>query len=103
MIRRPPRSTLFPYTTLFRSGRDDRPCAAADVDVEPAVAVHPLLEGGDRADLIHPPDDAATRKRQRAAGSLPGSPELLGALDPVHAECHSSKLPASPGSNPESY
>src|SRR5437667_6884674 len=25
MIRRPPRSTLFPYTTLFRSGRIDRP------------------------------------------------------------------------------
>src|SRR6266566_4315348 len=24
MIRRPPRSTLFPYTTLFRSGRVDR-------------------------------------------------------------------------------
>src|SRR2546426_8660459 len=24
MIRRPPRSTLFPYTTLFRSGRDLR-------------------------------------------------------------------------------
>src|SRR5438445_6357341 len=24
MIRRPPRSTLFPYTTLFRSGRDER-------------------------------------------------------------------------------
>src|SRR3712207_9286065 len=24
MIRRPPRSTLFPYTTLFRSGRDGR-------------------------------------------------------------------------------
>src|SRR5689334_23589981 len=28
MIRRPPRSTLFPYTTLFRSGRPRRstPC-----------------------------------------------------------------------------
>src|SRR3712207_7065705 len=25
MIRRPPRSTLFPYTTLFRSGRPARP------------------------------------------------------------------------------
>src|SRR3712207_7191843 len=25
MIRRPPRSTLFPYTTLFRSRSDDRP------------------------------------------------------------------------------
>src|SRR2546425_9778237 len=24
MIRRPPRSTLFPYTTLFRSPADDR-------------------------------------------------------------------------------
>src|SRR5437867_10165596 len=24
MIRRPPRSTLFPYTTLFRSRRDER-------------------------------------------------------------------------------
>src|SRR3712207_6977261 len=23
MIRRPPRSTLFPYTTLFRSGREE--------------------------------------------------------------------------------
>src|SRR2546430_10241394 len=28
MIRRPPRSTLFPYTTLFRSCRPDRPPAA---------------------------------------------------------------------------
>src|SRR3712207_7261130 len=26
MIRRPPRSTLFPYTTLFRSGRGRWPC-----------------------------------------------------------------------------
>src|SRR5437868_11476657 len=25
MIRLPPRSTLFPYTTLFRSGPDDEP------------------------------------------------------------------------------
>src|SRR3712207_8628550 len=25
MIRRPPRSTLFPYTTLFRSGTDNLP------------------------------------------------------------------------------
>src|SRR6266487_6232221 len=26
MIRRPPRSTLFPYTTLFRPRLRDRPC-----------------------------------------------------------------------------
>src|SRR3712207_7965643 len=32
MIRRPPRSTLFPYTTLFRSlrGRAERPGPEAD-------------------------------------------------------------------------
>src|SRR2546425_6702861 len=64
MIRRPPRSTLFPYTTLFRShaveapderglpaarrpddrrdrfGRDGEPDAVQDVDVaEPGVEV----------------------------------------------------------------
>src|SRR2546430_10469054 len=30
MIRRPPRSTLFPYTTLFRSSQSPCNCAAAD-------------------------------------------------------------------------
>src|SRR2546425_5598222 len=30
MIRRPPRSTLFPYTTLFRSGRWQRLAQALD-------------------------------------------------------------------------
>src|SRR5256885_9785009 len=34
MIRRPPRSTLFPYTTLFRShhGGEERACACVVVD-----------------------------------------------------------------------
>src|SRR5207248_8864483 len=30
MIRRPPRSTLFPYTTLFRSGAGSQWCAPRD-------------------------------------------------------------------------
>src|SRR2546430_3743567 len=30
MIRRPPRSTLFPYTTLFRSGYGREPCDSAE-------------------------------------------------------------------------
>src|SRR3712207_965750 len=38
MIRRPPRSTLFPYTTLFRSALLD-PCAAALVDPDDRAAV----------------------------------------------------------------
>src|SRR3712207_7790165 len=32
MIRRPPRSTLFPYTTLFRSVRSREKCVA-DVEI----------------------------------------------------------------------
>src|SRR3712207_7610356 len=36
MIRRPPRSTLFPYTTLFRSNRgtdkQDRDCGLRQID-----------------------------------------------------------------------
>src|SRR2546429_6443116 len=41
MIRRPPRSTLFPYTTLFRSIRESRGglgvCACAPGDTTPAM------------------------------------------------------------------
>src|SRR5256885_7697086 len=33
MIRRPPRSTLFPYTTLFRSGDDTHTLGVAVVKV----------------------------------------------------------------------
>src|SRR5687768_18275111 len=33
MIRRPPRSTLFPYTTLFRSGKDREAAVAAPREV----------------------------------------------------------------------
>src|SRR2546430_5464842 len=43
MIRRPPRSTLFPYTTLFRSDRDPVRFLAEVDD----GAVHRLLRGVD--------------------------------------------------------
>src|SRR2546426_6501589 len=36
MIRRPPRSTLFPYTTLFRSWDDDRDAPADGLGGGPA-------------------------------------------------------------------
>src|SRR3712207_9199857 len=43
MIRRPPRSTLFPYTTLFRSqGGTIRPLQAPDYDV--VRGVHQLQQ-----------------------------------------------------------
>src|SRR5690242_21298255 len=39
MIRRPPRSTLFPYTTLFRSTPQERDGGRAPVDAVDALAV----------------------------------------------------------------
>src|SRR5256885_8638958 len=75
MIRRPPRSTLFPYTTLFRSERardrglpaglvdltaDAHPCArAAGMRLEhPAGALAPQLGGDARR---HVRDRKSTR------------------------------------------
>src|SRR3712207_2078836 len=42
MIRRPPRSTLFPYTTLFRSSED----AAVEAGVSPAVGARWFRRAG---------------------------------------------------------
>src|SRR3712207_8282518 len=44
MIRRPPRSTLFPYTTLFRSGQTGT-LLAAFFRFEPAVTLTVLAAG----------------------------------------------------------
>src|SRR5688572_32010081 len=49
MLRRPPRSTLFPYTTLFRSAADHRENA------DPP-AVHQQHDAGDAARLRARPD-----------------------------------------------
>src|SRR3712207_8850449 len=49
MIRRPPRSTLFPYTTLFRSRRIDRP-SVAQRSFAPCLEL-PLPESGRRLKL----------------------------------------------------
>src|SRR5687768_17994303 len=47
MIRRPPRSTLFPYTTLFRSLEEMREMARLDAQVEgeerPTVRLEELV------------------------------------------------------------
>src|SRR3712207_7754602 len=61
MIRRPPRSTLFPYTTLFRS----RP--------PPAMAIY---AGGRASTLEQPPhEDRGQDRRGRGRPSLEDSLE----------------------------
>src|SRR3989475_4949827 len=68
MIRRPPRSTLFPYTTLFRSplgvvlGRVHVDPAAHPGVAEPAqLRARPLVLA--RLDHLEPLDDLAARHR----------------------------------------
>src|SRR2546429_5513465 len=45
MIRRPPRSTLFPYTTLFRSGSPPWSCRDGKRNCPPRRCGKILLEG----------------------------------------------------------
>src|SRR5258708_31065709 len=57
MIRRPPRSTLFPYTTLFRSA-----CAkvGAIIDLKEGIDLNPAaLDGGGGIDPLKVPLDPA--------------------------------------------
>src|SRR3712207_7072249 len=69
MIRRPPRSTLFPYTTLFRSRPALRPALLRRV-VLPDVPQGRLREGGHRdagaADLGRGGPDRRPGRRRRA-------------------------------------
>src|SRR2546430_10375272 len=58
MIRRPPRSTLFPYTTLFRSPRADPRPLARPHGGSHLTGVHPRREARDREAL---PDRKSTR------------------------------------------
>src|SRR3712207_7054471 len=56
MIRRPPRSTLFPYTTLFRSGGHDRrplgPLGVAHLDGDRAAHGQPVPDAAGEGDLV---------------------------------------------------
>src|SRR5260370_3018660 len=48
MIRRPPRSTLFPYTTLFRSQRRAAPLPGAGEEQPAGDAIGVRDDGGER-------------------------------------------------------
>src|SRR2546422_6731143 len=62
MIRRPPRSTLFPYTTLFRSGRyADHPRAFPPVHPEEEQKWH---QGQKHIDPVEFLDDAPSQHPQ---------------------------------------
>src|SRR3712207_7580316 len=68
MIRRPPRSTLFPYTTLFRSAVQHGASLAARVGHQVAEHVVELALGGGEV------EQAAGASRARQVGEPPDGP-----------------------------
>src|SRR3712207_7019280 len=91
MIRRPPRSTLFPYTTLFRSAG-----AAADVDDDIRRALRDLAGVLPRRLL----DFVVIEYLAERAPGLLATMELLALADrarePGRSEEHTSELQSRP-------
>src|SRR3712207_7324412 len=88
MIRRPPRSTLFPYTTLFRSQREGGPGTRAPVQplaLEARVGLLTCRTGETPHLRARDGDQAASRR---------GVPELgrRGRSRPTRSEEHTSEL-----------
>src|SRR3712207_7360493 len=77
MIRRPPRSTLFPYTTLFRSEQ-------AQVDVGRTKVVEALSTFG-------PEKEAWDIVKTEAVGAIAGN-QLRNQAITVRSEEHTSEL-----------
>src|SRR5258705_8011310 len=65
MIRRPPRSTLFPYTTLFRSGRVRRPRRPGQaVEAVRRVAERGFVRGQRVRGMVRLQQDLVRRDRE---------------------------------------
>src|SRR2546430_5793471 len=88
MIRRPPRSTLFPYTTLFRS-RQVRVLAPAQVEVDLPEAEEVVVVDDVGGEEHHQPADRREREQRVARGRVPDAPH-----DARHrrSEEHTSEL-----------
>src|SRR3989442_9769077 len=84
MIRRPPRSTLFPYTTLFRS---PSPCRSLPETVRECWHWQPFLRF-----VVYPPwPESRRRSPLRAANSrIPPTPQHS------RSEEHTSELQSRP-------
>src|SRR3712207_7208913 len=80
MIRRPPRSTLFPYTTLFRSGLAGR-----------VMDLMTPIGKGQRGLIVAPPRTGKTMLLQSIAQSVSANhPEVY--LIVLRSEEHTSEL-----------
>src|SRR5258707_6167826 len=86
MIRRPPRSTLFPYTTLFRSS------ASARRSGSPGNA-HKMHENASPARRDNCTDDAASIRAKPLPEPPPAAERVIIS---TRSEEHTSELPSRP-------
>src|SRR5687767_15249872 len=77
MIRRPPRSTLFPYTTLFRSVLAARAGHAQDLPATTVCLAHVVTR------LV---------ERRRSLGALPVGEAITREMPRARSEEHTSEL-----------
>src|SRR2546429_1583729 len=80
MIRRPPRSTLFPYTTLFRSERGDDELEKGHASLG---AVAPPAPATERRSSL----SAGTRFRQRAGNETRSEEHTSELQSRLHLVC----------------
>src|SRR5689334_24807711 len=72
MIRRPPRSTLFPYTTLFRSASDSRAgqCRRVNPALELAARIGDVRRFENCRHHTNPPRAANSRRSEEHTSEL---------------------------------
>src|SRR2546426_8759344 len=92
MIRRPPRSTLFPYTTLFRSWLDERRAEGielwAAIEKPEGRIVDLLLDHGVLVFPVNPKALDRARDRLRISGAKSRSEEHTSELQsPCNLVC----------------
>src|SRR2546422_3149009 len=101
MIRRPPRSTLFPYTTLFRSLLQVRQHIPEVLEVPSSGGSHPRHEAGvERRGPPPPVRDPVPLELRDRAGVVRPAPPLLPSHPPRVAGFGGPGLPPPPAELP---
>src|SRR2546430_17104068 len=103
MIRRPPRSTLFPYTTLFRSdgsislsfvkkAAEDVGSAIRGADAYHLVVVKSTVIPGTTTNLVRPVLESSSRKPCGPKLGLCSNPEFLAQGSEITTTLHPDKI-----------
>src|SRR5256885_16436770 len=94
MIRRPPRSTLFPYTTLFRSDRPEK-IAGHTIDQWVAIACNDDTDWGRLARAMNRPELAVDPKFATAVARKANEDDLESIITAWTSDRKSTRLNSS--------